>query len=669
MDTPISLKSFLFLFLLLLADNSCFSQLQVKIDSLEKIVNSKTGTEKFNLLIKLAELNREGGTEEKSLNYSHQALSIAIELKNITAQAVSYNELGNIFQNKLEWDKALKNYLKTYELYGSISGKIGISSVENNIGNVYREMRNYDKAVEYLTASINVSKEVGDGGQIASSEEGLGGIYYDKNDFEKALQYFQLALNYYKSVNNKINCASLENNIGSIYNELKIYYKAIENYKNAMDVYSQLGDSSDFSMCLANIGNVYNESGDTKKGLECTLKSLGIAKRIKDKNVIAGAYLFIVEGLQKAGDYKKAVEYQSELLTLKDTIYNLQTNQNIAEMQTKFDTEKKEKENEILKQQNDLQNLSINRQKIINYSVSVGLILMFALAFYIFRGYKEKQKANLQLKEKNILIEEKNKIVEEKNKDITDSIRYAKRLQSAILKPENSITSYYEDGFIFFKPKDIVSGDFYWFEKFGNLLLVAAADCTGHGVPGAFMSIIGCNLLSQAVNEYAITKPSAILNSLNKGLSKVLQQKQDGHSDSVKDGMDIALCVFNSEKMTLEYAGAYNPMWIVREGKMLEFKADKFPVGAFVDNHIRIFKDHEISMQKGDYVYLFSDGYADQFGGPEGKKFKYKQLQKLFTDNYSKPASEQKLILERTFESWAGDLEQVDDVLVIGIKI
>ena len=257
----------------------------------------------------------------------------------------------------------------------------------------------------------------------------------------------------------------------------------------------QLNDSVNYAMCLANVGNVYNIMGDYKQGIDCSLKAFKISTRLNDRFNIAACYVFLAEGYQFSGDYKHAFEYQTKLLNLKDTIYDLETNQNIAEMQTRFDTEKKEKVNQILKQENELQILSINRQKIINYSVSFGLLLVLGLAFFIYKGYKQKQKANLQLEEKNILIEEKNKIVEEKNKDITDSIRYAKRLQTAILKPENTLTNYFDDGFVLFKPKDIVSGDFYWFEKFGNLSLIAAADCTGHGVPGAFMSIIGCNLL------------------------------------------------------------------------------------------------------------------------------------------------------------------------------
>ncbi|HEY6161351.1 MAG TPA: SpoIIE family protein phosphatase, partial [Bacteroidia bacterium] len=236
-----------------------------------------------------------------------------------------------------------------------------------------------------------------------------------------------------------------------------------------------------------------------------------------------------------------------------------------------------------------------------------------------------------------------------------------------ILKPVKELPGVFPESFIFFQPKDIVSGDFYWFERFGNLSMIAAADCTGHGVPGAFMSIIGCNLMSQAVNEYALTKPAVILNSLNKGLSKILHQRMDEYS--VKDGMDIALCSIDMKKMTLEFAGAFNPLWLVRDGAVLEYAADKFPVGAFLGEEMRIFNNHEVPLQEGDTIYLFSDGYADQFGGPRGKKFKYKQLKELLLSINEKNMDEQREILRRRIEEWRGKLEQVDDILVIGVRV
>ena len=652
--------------LLFQLNSSCFAQ--TSIDDLEKELQTTSGSKYYTVLIHLCSVYRNKGLLEKGLSCAQKGLESAKQDKNLTVQGELSVNIGFFYKSMLNNDMALKSFLIAYNLYEKVGNKKGVGNVLFSIGDIYRGMRNNKLSLKYNEDALKIRTELGDKASIAETHTGLGANYYDMNNFEKALEHFKLALDYFKSVDDKKNIALLENNIGSINNELKKYPDAIENYKSAMVVYTELKDSSNVSMCLANIGNVMNESGQPQQGIEYIQKSIVNSKKLNDRNVVASEYGFLIEGLIQSGDYKKAAQYQSELLNLKDTIYDLQSNQNIAEMQTRFDTDKKEKENQILKQQNDLQNLSINRQKIINYSVTLGLVLVMVLAFFIFKGYRQKQKANLQLEEKNVLIEEKNKIVEEKNKDITDSIRYAKRLQTAILKPENTLTNYFDDGFILFKPKDIVSGDFYWFEKFGNLFMVAAADCTGHGVPGAFMSIIGCNLLSQAVNEYAITQPAAILNSINKGLTKVLQQKGDADS-FVTDGMDIALCSFNPDKMIVEYSGAFNPMWLIRNNTVIEYTADKFPVGAFVDNQVRMFNCHEIPVQKGDIIYVFSDGYADQFGGPLGKKFKYKQLQSILLENHVKPCSEQKVALNKAFENWIGKLEQIDDVLVIGIKI
>jgi serine phosphatase RsbU (regulator of sigma subunit) len=643
-------------------------------DSLESRLPGLKGTERLNALEQLTSMYCNLGITDKAMSYARQHMVAALQSKDTLCIAAAYNSLASVYHAKLDWDLALQNYLIAYRLFDAKKNLSGLALIEGNIGNVYREMRRFDKAIEYLSAALEMRKKLGDEEMIATAEVGLGAVYYDINEFEKSIAQFESAMKYFVKVNDRSRIALLLNNIGSIRNEQKKYSEAIENYTRAMELYSELGDSSSFSMCIANIGNVYNESGRTTEGIEYASRSIEISKRIGDKNVTASAYTFLIEGLLAMKDYKRVAEAQAELISLKDTIYDLETSQSIAEMQTRFDTEKKAKENEILKQQNELQSLSLNRQRIINYSVSGGLILVLILAFYIWRSYREKQRANILLERKQVEIVGKNnalrtanRIIQEKNKDITDSIRYAKRLQSAILKPENGIRECFGDGFVFFRPKDIVSGDFYWFERFGDQALVAAADCTGHGVPGAFMSIIGCNLLSQSVNEYAITQPAAILNSVNKGLSKVLQQK--GDSAAVSDGMDIALCSFDRKKMIVEYAGAYNPVWLVRDGKCNEYKGDKFPVGAFLDNQVRIFRNHEIPVQPGDWLYLFSDGYADQFGGPEGKKFKYKQFSKLFTDHSHLTGEEQKDILSRRFEQWIGDLEQVDDLLVIGIRI
>jgi len=224
------------------------------------------------------------------------------------------------------------------------------------------------------------------------------------------------------------------------------------------------------------------------------------------------------------------------------------------------------------------------------------------------------------------------------------------------------------ESFVLYKPKDIVSGDFYWATQWGNKILFAAVDCTGHGVPGAFMSIVGQNLLNQAINEHGLTKPNLILNSLNKGISRTLNQ--NNAIAEIKDGMDIALCCWDIKEMTLEFAGAYNPLWILRNNEIIIFEGDKFPVWSFVDNRPQNFKNNEIPLQKGDIIYIFTDGYADQFGGPNGKKFKQKQVKKLLLEIQHLPLLLQREMLDKRIEEWKGGIEeQIDDILFMGIKI
>lgn len=264
----------------------------------------------------------------------------------------------------------------------------------------------------------------------------------------------------------------------------------------------------------------------------------------------------------------------------------------------------------------------------------------------------------------NVTLAELNEI----NHDLLSSIRYAKLIQEAILPSEGAIKKVLPESFLFYRPRDIVSGDFYWLEQSEGKILIAAVDCTGHGVPGAFMSIIGNNQLNAAVKEDKLTTPSFILDRLSQGVSDTLSQTTDEEA-GIKDGMDIALVSIDYENMILEYAGAYNPLYVFRDGKLLETKGDKFPIGISIDNALRHFKNHQFKLQKGDCVYIFSDGYPDQFGGPKGKKYKYEQFRQLLFGMHTLPMEEQKTIMENDFLEWMGELVQLDDVLVIGMRL
>jgi len=261
-------------------------------------------------------------------------------------------------------------------------------------------------------------------------------------------------------------------------------------------------------------------------------------------------------------------------------------------------------------------------------------------------------------------VERQSRKVVELYKNVTDSIRYAKRLQESILPPEKRIKELLPESFVFYRPKDIVSGDFYWFDRVGDKVVFAAVDCTGHGVPGAFMSLVGHNGLNQAIREHGLVRPSEVLHDLNRMAFEALHKDRD---QFVRDGMDMALCTLDPEELMLQYAGANCPLYLVRGGQVLQYSPDKMPIGGF-ELQGKAFTDHNIQLQKGDVVYIFSDGYADQFGGPRGKKFLYRRFRELLVEIHGLPMERQKIMLLEALNQWKGAHEQVDDILVIGMR-
>ena len=305
----------------------------------------------------------------------------------------------------------------------------------------------------------------------------------------------------------------------------------------------------------------------------------------------------------------------------------------------------------------------IEEQKSIIWLSALFLIIVTILGGLAFRSYRLKNKANILISKQKEEIEEQHDVLEEQHREITDSINYAKRIQDAILPPLKLVREYMPDSFILYEPKDIIAGDFYWLENVKNLTVFAAADCTGHGVPGAMVSVVCHNAMNRAVREFKLIEPNEIL---DKTREIVLETFEKSYED-VRDGMDIALCTINSETKKLSFSGANNGLYFIRNGELTQIKPDKQPIGKYDD--AKPFTKHELDLEKGDVLYTFSDGYADQFGGPKGKKFMYKPFRELLLSIHQKPMDEQHDILMKAFEDWRGSMEQVDDVCVIGVRI
>ena len=323
---------------------------------------------------------------------------------------------------------------------------------------------------------------------------------------------------------------------------------------------------------------------------------------------------------------------------------------------------------------NKLQKFEIEKKlpfwKTLKFNILTILILIaYFYSWYVYRSWKILQ-ANRIFRQKEITSLEVARQKEElsvKNKNITDSINYARRIQLAMIPSEKYFNAIFKESFIFFRPKDIVSGDFFWITEKNDKIFVAAVDCTGHGVPGAFMSIIGIELLRKLIINQKIEEPAEVLNELNKNFADIFK---DVENVTLRDGMDIAFCTIDKASMILEFAGAFNPLYLIRENKITEIKGDRFSVGLEdYENGNQKFTNHHIQLLNDDMIYIFTDGYSDQFGGPEGKKFKFRRFRHLLLSVHQLPLHEQREQLERSIEEWKGDNDQVDDILVIGMKI
>lgn len=712
------------------------------IDSLLTVL--KTAKEDTNKVWVLNKLSREYtnlSEYSKSMLYSKEAIKIASAIESATSQAAvkkaaqkgranAYNNIGIIYNEQGSFDKALESHFASLKINEELQDKKGISASMNNMGLIYDKQGNNDKALESHLASLKIKEETGDKKGAAASFNNLGLIYHKQGNYEKALEFQFKALKLGEEIGNKGVIGNAYNNMGNIYNSQGKNEKALESYFASLKIKEANGDKKGIAVANNNIGNIYLRQNKIEEARKTLFASLSIAKEIGLKERMKRSYELLSLCDSATGNWKGAFEYHRLYSQINDSMFNEQSSKQIAEMQTKYDTEKKEqeiilltkdkalqqsillqqlllgKQNEneinILNKDKEIKTLALSqresdlrRQKLeteakakevtlLNKDKEIkgevhkaalekqtmqrngfiaGFALMLTLAGMSYRSYRNKRNAHEIIKLQKAEVEHQKSLVDEKNRDITDSINYAKRLQQAILPSEKSVKENLNDSFIVYNAKDIVAGDFYWMEKKEELVFFAAADCTGHGVPGAIVSVVCSNALNRTVKEFGLTVPSKILDKVRELVIETFEKSES----EVKDGMDISLCAINKRTNEITWAGANNPLWYVSNDELKEIKPDKQPIGKH--EAARPFTSHTLQLNKGDLIYLFTDGFADQFGGRKGKKFMTKNMKELFLSIAQKPLSEQKEILNTTFLEWKGNLEQVDDVCIVGVRI
>ncbi len=695
-------------------------------NNLNKTLDRFFKLKKANSLNNVGLIYRYDGKFEQSLLHFRQSIEMEKALQNTEGIGRSLNNIGLVYSDMPNLDSARFYFDLAMEKYKEIDSKSGMAMVNNNIGILYYDMGDIPLALEYYYKELKLEEEANNQDGIASSYNNIGILYAEQGDTLKALEFFDKVKKIRVKMGDQHGIASTTNNIGLMYYSKGDYNLALDMYFEAVSIYEKIGNKVDLGGTLSNIAQVYEKQKNFGTAIRYCMESLRILEGIENPQSVSKSYHILASIYYFKGDILKAQEsaeksleialkigYPMEIQNAAKVLSDVYENQNkgmqalemhklfiemrdsLQNIKTKTATYQQKAKYEFDKQKaiDDAEHdklIAIEkeeqaRQLVIIYAVISGLILLGIFLIFVFNrlSITRKQKNEINLQKEEIAFQHQQ--LEQSHEEIKDSITYAKRLQNAILPSIDLITNHIPQNFVYFRPKDVVSGDFYWFEKIGNTIFVAVADCTGHGVPGAMVSVVCSNALNRAVKEFGEKNPSKILNKTR----ELVVEQFSMSGANVQDGMDIAFCAFNGNTMT--YSGANNPVWVVMKTERLteeqkkntrniiqddkalvEIKGDRKPVAKYRD--MSDFSEKSIQLEEGDLIYLFSDGFSDQFGGESiadkkgGKKFKYKPFKNFLLSIHQMPMEEQKEHLNRTFEMWKGDFEQVDDVCVIGMR-
>ncbi|MBS4013491.1 MAG: tetratricopeptide repeat protein [Bacteroidetes bacterium] len=679
---------------------------------------------------RLGMINASHGNYFEGMMHFERFLEISREINNQDYIARAYNNIGLVYWNLGVYDKALESFMIALEINETLGNKDILAGNYNNIGNIHKNQNNLDKALEYYTKALEIAIELDKKQQIAGCYNNIGAVLVDLNrkknniddsfeNIDEALEYYYKALAISEEIGDRRNMSMCYNNIGTAFNEkgkiikgkkekIDVFNKAIDNFMKSISLKEIIGDKSGMALNCENIAMVNVDLAELHKSepekynyylntaLTYANKSMQIAKEVNSISRINLAAKSLMKVNKLLGNLPKALEYAELFIETKDSIFSEEKTKALTEVETKYQTEKKQQEIETQKYIIEKQEIENKRQITVRNFLLAGSGLLGILIILVLYAYTQKKKSNKLISEKNILLEQANEeiraqkdeieaqhrvvvnhknLIELQKKKMEDSISYAQHIQSALILSEKQSTEILGEHFIIFQPKEVVSGDFYWAANIKGTLVIAVADCTGHGVSGAFMSLLGISLLNEIVRRKEIIDPATILNELRSSLVESLLQNSE--QDMKREGMNICIASINRQSNYCIWAGARSPLWIIRKTQkesyeIEEFKPDSTSVA--YNNKMENFTNHKIDIQSQDRLYMFSDGIIDQFGGPEGKKFSSKQLKQLLINTAQHNLIDQKLTIEKSLFNWKNpdkdeSYDQVDDITLLSILI
>lgn len=629
------------------------------------------------------------GKLDTAINLFKQNLEDRIEIKDTTGIIATGINIAEAYRLKGKYELALEEALKALKFTNGEDRDA--ASLFDIIANLNDKLDHKEEAYKYWKKAYDIRLKVNDPYGIASSELNMGIHYSYEEDYDSAIYFFEKAIVSAEKINNISIVAYAKNDLANIYKRQGKYDQARAYFDESIAMFKSFGDLTNLGSAYINVGDVEMRLKNYSAAIENFKKGLDIRKEINTLDGIRDAHLSLSVAYDSVNNKSQALYHHRQYVIYQDSVLNKENLEQINAMKIKYETEKKELlsqkralENEKLKTEGKLKDKKIESQteKITLYSVII--IIVIALAVLIFIALNRQRKLTHEIRLQKGKVEEQKYIVEEKNNEILESIQYAKRLQGAILPEIDHWRNHFPESFVLYKPKDIVAGDFYWMNVQGDEVYFAVADCTGHGVPGAMVSFVCFNALENTLKNNPNANTDEVLNETR----KLVIDTFSARSKNINDGMDISLCKYNKKSNKLQFSGAYNSIWIITGGSHLndqqpndivphknsesnmnlyEWKGDKSPIGKSPKKDA--FTSIDIQLQKGDTVYLTSDGYADQFGGDKGKKLKSKSFKELLLTLQTVDIKDQGGTLSEYFIRWSKDYEQIDDVCVVGVVV
>lgn len=651
--------------------------------------------------------------ERKSKQYdlaiisANNAYQHALKIKNISNQGNALLLKGSVYDNLNKNDSALVYFLKAFEISDRINDQRELLAANLALGLYFKKLSKTTNALANLLEALKIGEEMKDSSKIFTACINLGSLYEKTQDFKKAKALYQKALiinSYKKDENDRaIVCFKMGrlfrkfdqydsaefylaetlkihqkrndreglildySNMGGFYAEIKNYPEAEKYYHKALDLAKEMNDSLKININYSYLGWFYKNQKKYQQALEAYKMALKYRTAGLPNESTMLEYQNLSDIYYYLGNFKDAYFSHVQFKAWSDSSFNINETKKQTELKLNYEFEQVQKKIEEENRAKELLNRAeLEKERLQRNYLLIGIAIISLMLIITVKNYRAKQKANAILEKQKKEIERQKKIVEEKNHEISDSINYAKRIQTASIPNETELNDYFNECSLLFEPKDVVSGDFYWAAKNNMHSFIAIADCTGHGVPGAITSMIGSMLLNEIFYVKKITQPNEVLTELNRLVKLTLRQDDEAISN---DGMDIGFCSLNHQRQELLFAGANRPLYVISSnGIFTEYKPTKISVGGQV-SLIQAYELHRIQLNKGDTVVLTTDGYADQFGGPKDKKFTTKVLKQVLNQHYHLKPKALSNLLKITHQQWKGDIEQTDDLLIFILKV